>query len=75
MIKLISIIYLTDSGKREIYFMGLVDILTQYGLRKRTAQAAKSVKHGAAAENSTVPPEQYGKRLCDFIGKAMINGE
>jgi phosphatidylinositol-5-phosphate 4-kinase type-2 gamma len=55
--------------------MGLVDILTQYGLRKRTAQAAKSVKHGAAAENSTVPPEQYGKRLCDFIGKAMINGE
>ena len=54
--------------------MGLVDILTQYGLRKRTAQAAKSVKHGAA-EISTVPPEQYGKRLCEFIGKAMIDND
>lgn len=52
--------------------MGLVDVLTQYGIRKRTAQAAKSVKHGAQADMiSTVHPEQYAKRFCDFISKAF----
>lgn len=51
--------------------MGLIDILTQYGLRKRTAQAAKSVKHGTSAEISTVHPDQYAKRLCEFISKAI----
>jgi 1-phosphatidylinositol-5-phosphate 4-kinase len=51
--------------------MGLVDVLTQYGLRKRTAQAAKTVKHGAAAEISTVHPDQYAKRLCEFIQKTF----
>ena len=60
-----------DSPSRYIYFMGLVDVLTQYGLRKRTAQAAKTVKHGPAAEISTVHPEQYAKRLCDFIQKSF----
>ncbi|RWS17383.1 phosphatidylinositol 5-phosphate 4-kinase type-2 alpha-like protein [Dinothrombium tinctorium] len=56
---------------KEVYFVGLVDVLTQYGLRKRTAQAAKTVKHGVAAEISTVHPDQYGKRLCEFILKAI----
>ena len=61
----------TESPRREIYFMGLVDILTQFGIRKRTAQAAKSVKHGATADISTVHPEQYAKRFCEFISKAI----
>lgn len=51
--------------------MGLVDVLTQFGLRKRTAQAAKTVKHGTTAEISTVHPEQYAKRFYDFIAKAI----
>ncbi|CAG2162198.1 unnamed protein product [Oppiella nova] len=61
----------TESPKREIYFIGLVDVLTQFGLRKRTAQAAKTVKHGTTAEISTVHPEQYAKRFYDFIAKAI----
>lgn len=57
---------------RNIYFMGLVDVLTQYGLRKRTAQVAKNVKHGSQADAcSTVHPEQYARRFCDFISKAF----
>lgn len=70
MIYVIIFIY-TGSTRREIYFMGLVDILTSYGLRKKTAQAAKSVKHGVAAEISTVHPDQYAKRFCDFISKSI----
>lgn len=56
---------------KEIYFMGLVDVLTNYGIKKRTAQAAKTVKHGAGAEISTVHPDQYAKRFLDFISKAI----
>lgn len=62
----------TDASvKKEVYFMALVDVLTHYGVKKRTAQAAKTMKHGAGAEISTVHPEQYAKRFLDFISKAM----
>ncbi|XP_069762443.1 phosphatidylinositol 5-phosphate 4-kinase type-2 gamma-like isoform X2 [Narcine bancroftii] len=53
--------------QREVYFMGLIDILTQYDTKKKAAHAAKTVKHGAGAEISTVNPEQYAKRFMDFI--------
>ncbi|KAG8177507.1 hypothetical protein JTE90_012571 [Oedothorax gibbosus] len=68
-------IYATASSegapKREVYFLALVDVLTHYGMKKRTAQAAKAVKHGTNAEISTVHPEQYAKRLVEFVSKAM----
>ncbi|MFH4975435.1 hypothetical protein AB6A40_002144 [Gnathostoma spinigerum] len=61
-----------SSSKRLIYFIGLVDILTYYGVKKRTASAAKAVKYGSEAENiSTVKPEQYARRLLDFVTKAV----
>nr|XP_033794891.1 phosphatidylinositol 5-phosphate 4-kinase type-2 gamma isoform X3 [Geotrypetes seraphini] len=53
--------------QKEVYFMGLIDILTQYDAKKKAAHAAKTVKHGAGAEISTVHPEQYGKRFLDFV--------
>lgn len=53
-----------------VYFIGLVDILTYYGVKKRTATAAKTVKYGSEAENiSTVRPEQYARRLLEFLNK------
>lgn len=61
-----------DGGpKREIYFMALIDILTKYGMKKRTAQAAKTMKHGTGADISTVHPETYAKRFMDFIEKSL----
>lgn len=60
-----------DAPKKEIYFIGLVEILTYYGVKKMTATAAKTVKYGAEAEISTVKPEQYGKRFLDFVAKAV----
>ncbi|KHN80062.1 Phosphatidylinositol 5-phosphate 4-kinase type-2 alpha [Toxocara canis] len=60
------------SSKRLIYFIGLVDILTYYGVKKRTASAAKAVKYGSEAENiSTVKPDQYARRLLDFVTRAV----
>ncbi|MBN3286297.1 PI42C kinase, partial [Polyodon spathula] len=59
-------VYAIKSGQ-EVYFMGLIDILTQYDTKKKAAHAAKTVKHGAGAEISTVNPEQYARRFRDFI--------
>lgn len=44
-------------GGRQIYFMGLVDVLTQFGLRKRIV---------------TIDPEQYRKKFMEFITKAIV---
>ncbi|XP_070565238.1 phosphatidylinositol 5-phosphate 4-kinase type-2 alpha-like isoform X2 [Ptychodera flava] len=57
--------------RKEIYFMALIDILTHWGARKRAAQAAKTVKHGAGAEISTVKPEQYSKRFLEFLANII----
>jgi 1-phosphatidylinositol-5-phosphate 4-kinase len=57
--------------RNDIYFLAIVDILTHYGVKKRTAQAAKTVKHGAGAEISTVRPDQYAKRFLDFVEKII----
>ncbi|XP_019488697.1 PREDICTED: phosphatidylinositol 5-phosphate 4-kinase type-2 alpha-like [Hipposideros armiger] len=61
----------TDSPRKEVYFMAIIDILTHYDAKKKAAHAAKTVKHGAGAEISTVNPEQYSKRFLDFIGHIL----
>lgn len=60
-----------SENKKEIYFMALIDILTQYGLKKRSANVAKTVKYGDQ-EISTVKPEQYSKRFLEFINKIVV---
>uniref|UniRef100_A0A1I8GAM5 PIPK domain-containing protein n=1 Tax=Macrostomum lignano TaxID=282301 RepID=A0A1I8GAM5_9PLAT len=47
-----------SSSRQLVYFLGIIDILTSYGVRKRTAQTYKSMKHGYNNENqlSTVRP-------------------
>ncbi|KAM7540107.1 hypothetical protein Aperf_G00000025291 [Anoplocephala perfoliata] len=56
-------------GRPVIYFIAVIDILTRYGMRKRTAQTYKTVKHGGANADqiTTVRPEVYGRRLLDFL--------
>lgn len=38
--------------QKEVYFMGLIDILTQYDAKKKAAHAAKTVKHGVRVPQS-----------------------
>ena len=57
-------------ARKEVYFMALIDILTHYGLKKRSANVAKTVKYGDQ-EISTVKPDQYSKRFLDFVNKII----
>lgn len=59
------------ASKKEVYFMALIDILTHYGLKKKSANVAKTVKYGADQEISTVKPDQYSKRFLDFVNKII----
>lgn len=49
-----SVLLLMISGapQREVYFMGLIDVLTQYDTKKKAAHAAKTVKHGVSGNTS-----------------------
>lgn len=38
--------HILAAPQREVYFMGLIDVLTQYDTKKRAAHAAKAVKNG-----------------------------
>ncbi|GAV02130.1 hypothetical protein RvY_12732 [Ramazzottius varieornatus] len=71
-VEVVSIASVETAPKKAIYFMAIVDILTHYGMKKRTAQAAKTVKHGSNAEISTIPPESYGKRFLGFLENIII---
>ena len=61
---------MNEENKKEIYFMALIDVLTHYGLKKRSANVAKTVKYGDQ-EISTVKPDQYAKRFLDFVNKII----
>lgn len=57
---------------KEIYFVAIIDVLTQYGVKKQAAKAAKTVKYGSNVDGiSTCDPEQYAKRFMDFMSKAI----
>ncbi|CAH8524428.1 unnamed protein product [Schistosoma margrebowiei] len=58
-----------DSPHPLIYFVAIIDILTRYGMRKRTAQTYKTVKHGA--DGGSVKPEFYGRRLFEFVEQCI----
>lgn len=60
-----------NAPKKEVYFMAIIDILTPYDAKKKAAHAAKTVKHGAGAEISTVNPEQYSKRFIEFMSNIL----
>ncbi|CAH8491284.1 unnamed protein product [Schistosoma turkestanicum] len=58
-----------DSSHPLIYFVAIIDILTRYGMRKRTAQTYKTVKHGS--DGGSVKPEFYGRRLLEFVEQCI----
>ncbi|XP_014666783.1 PREDICTED: phosphatidylinositol 5-phosphate 4-kinase type-2 beta-like isoform X2 [Priapulus caudatus] len=60
-----------DGNRKEVYYLALIQVLTEYNAQKRTAHAMKTVKHGTRADISTVGPEQFSRRLLDFVAKVI----
>lgn len=61
---------------REVYLLGLVDILQVYGIKKRMESLVKTGYYYSSGTDpkglSVVSPEQYGNRLLDFINNHTV---
>jgi hypothetical protein len=56
---------------RQIYFMGIIDILQQWNLGKKTERLAKVyLLNSRAADISAAPPAEYAERFKAFIAAA-----
>jgi len=67
----ISIFQQTDGGiidptTHEIYFMGIIDILQPYNLRKRIETGLKGLRYDKEGI-SAVAPDLYARRFVDFM--------
>ncbi|KAL9657988.1 hypothetical protein ABK040_016638 [Willaertia magna] len=56
----------------EIYFIGVIDILIEYGLRKRGENLIKTIYFGDENGISVVEPTQYARRFLNFINSIVI---
>ena len=66
---------------KEIYFVGLIDVLCEYGLKKQLEHHYKAARHGekyssgkeASFQNfSAVDPSQYSRRFRKFVDDALV---
>mmetsp|Transcript_33955 Transcript_33955/g.72517 ORF Transcript_33955/g.72517 Transcript_33955/m.72517 type:complete len:431 (-) Transcript_33955:49-1341(-) len=69
-----------DSGSeatelyKEVYYVGVIDILCEYGLKKQLEHHYKAAKHGekVGAQNfSVVDPLQYSSRFQNFVADGL----
>jgi 1-phosphatidylinositol-4-phosphate 5-kinase len=56
--------------KSAVYFIGIIDILTQYNTKKKFEHMFKSIKYDGNTI-SCVPPRQYADRFYRFMKDAF----
>ena len=62
-------------GEPVMYYVGVIDILCEYGLKKQLEHHYKAAKHGekVGAQNfSVVDPLQYSTRFQNFIADGLV---
>jgi hypothetical protein len=55
-----------------IYFLGIIDILTNYGAKKKMEYGSKRVFFGKTI--SCIPPHEYGTRFYNFMKDEVFKG-
>lgn len=55
----------------KIYYMGIIDILMMYSLRKQVEHAYKTLRYGKSEEISSVSPEEYATRFYEFVSTSI----
>ena len=58
----------------EIYYLGIIDCLTQYGMTKKAEHFFKSLAK-PEGELSAVPPQRYGDRFLRFMKQTIMTRE
>ena len=61
---------LLSSDKQHIYYMGVIDIFTQYNARKKFEHVYRSLAQDRLTV-SCVPPRYYADRFYDFLSRAF----
>ena len=59
----------TSSDKKNIYFLGIIDFLTEFQVRKKIEYHIKTTFQ--SKDVSCIPPKPYGKRFMNFIQKIV----
>lgn len=58
----------------EVYFVGIIDCLTDYGLKKMGEHISKSVLYDSR-QVSCVPPMEYQKRFIEYLSSVFVPSE
>jgi len=59
-----------DGPVQEWYYLGIIDILTEWGTKKKMESTFKGLKYDKALI-SAVDPDLYAKRFLEFLGSAI----
>ncbi|UNI17878.1 1-phosphatidylinositol-4-phosphate 5-kinase [Purpureocillium takamizusanense] len=63
-----------NSPADEIYYLGVIDCLTHYGMIKKIEHFWKGLSHDRT-QISALPPEQYGDRFYNFVEGITMSAE
>lgn len=62
---------LVSADGTQIYFMGIIDILTEYTAKKSIEHVARSILQDKNTV-SCIPPKRYGDRFIDFMTTEVL---
>jgi len=62
----------TKALGRELYFVGVIDILQAYNMRKHAETAIYSIYKWSRYGISCVPPGEYGNRFMRYVEDMVV---
>ena len=61
---------ISETGN-EIYFVGIIDILTKYNFKKKGEHFIKMIRY-CSNNMSCIPPDKYRDRFVDYMSKVIV---
>lgn len=55
----------------KIYYMGIIDILMLYSIRKKVEHTYKTLRYGHETQISSISPNDYATRFYDFVAASI----
>ena len=61
-----------DEGENQVVFMGIIDTLIPFKMKKKTEYIAKTAALGKNANFSVIPPPDYMERFITFMSSQVV---